>query len=447
MPAEPTSSPEFRHTRRGFLGDAAAAGIALCHGATRATGPDKPMLALPVTGQASQSLASLDELVKSFVEEQRVPGAALAITQGKRLVYARGFGYADRDKKIPVEPDALFRIASISKPFTAVAILQLVERSKLRLTDKVAELIPIKPFLENSAQVDRRLKGVTILHLLQHTGGWDRDKSFDPLFSPIRIAQALKVPLPPKQEDIIRYMFGRPLDFDPGIQYAYSNFGYCLLGEVIRRVTKQSYEDHVRQAILQPLGIKQMRLGRTQEQAPREVRYYENEDGMGPSHVGGAEKQLPFPYGGRFCLEVIDAAGGWIASAVDLMRFAVAFLDPRRCPILKPASIGTMFARPAGKPGLQDNGKPKEVYYGCGWQVRVLDAGRGRANAWHTGRLGSSLATELVNRADGVNWAVLFNTQNGVNGKELIEQIEEPIMQTLDRISVWPNVDLFGQYA
>ena len=99
---------------------------------------------LPVTGKADPDLASFDRLMTDFVTKYHLPGAALAVARDGRLVYARGFGYADRDKKEPVEPNALFRIASVTKPLTSAAILQLVERGQLALDDKVFDVLELK---------------------------------------------------------------------------------------------------------------------------------------------------------------------------------------------------------------------------------------------------------------------------------------------------------------
>src|SRR5215813_12315238 len=221
----------FDCSRRAFLERVVeTAGVTLLatHTPLQAQQPKPNELA--TSGSAHPELASFDELMTTFVKEQQVPGAGLAVTKDSRLVYARGFGLADRQRQQAVEPTALFRIASLSKPITAVAVLQLVERTKLTLDAKVWDVLKLP---EPS---DTRWKQVTILHLLQHTGGWDRDKSFDPMFRSVFIAQMLNVSPPAEPQHIIRYMLGQPLDFDPGSRYAYSNFGYCILGRVIERI-------------------------------------------------------------------------------------------------------------------------------------------------------------------------------------------------------------------
>src|SRR5207302_1075124 len=126
------------------------------------------------------------------------------------------------------------------------------------------------------AHFDERWKDVTISHLLHHRGGWDRDKSFDPMFHSGPIVRELKIDPPAGADAVVRYMLRRPLDFTPGARYVYCNFGYCLLGRVIEKVTGERYEDYVKKEVLAPLGIGRMRQGRTllKDRAPDEVKYY-----------------------------------------------------------------------------------------------------------------------------------------------------------------------------
>jgi N-acyl-D-amino-acid deacylase len=426
-------------SRRAFLkGLGGTAGVALLAGSAPLQAEQPGPGGLPVSGADQPDLASFDELMTTFVKEQQVPGAALAVTKDSRLVYARGFGLADRRRQQSVQPTALFRIGSISKPITAVAVLQLVERKKLTLSARVCDVLALP---EPS---DARWKQVTILHLLQHTGGWDREKTFDPMFRSVPIARALKVPPPAEPQHIIRYMLGQPLDFDPGSRYAYSNFGFCLLGRVIERVAGVAYEKYVQQEVLAPLGIRRMRLGKTlpAERAAGEVVYYGGKSGVAPAVVGAVGTPVPWPYGAWY-LEAMDSHGGWIASAVDLVRFASAFDVPEACPILRPESIAPMFARPEGAAGYEADGKPRVAYYGCGWQVRTLRR-PGEINTWHTGHLDGT-STLLVRRYDRKNWAVLFNTRNDRDGHRLAPKIDHLVHMAADRVRSWPTTDQFPQ--
>jgi CubicO group peptidase (beta-lactamase class C family) len=387
---------------------------------------------IPVTGLADTDLASFDDIMLKFMHDNEVPGASLAVTKDGKLVYARGFGHADQQLGLPVQPGMRFRIASISKPITAAAILRLIELGVLKIDDHVFELLKIAL----PANADPRLKKITIKHLLQHTAGFDRGRSFDPMFRPLVIAKDLNVKPPAKPMDIIHYMTKQKLDFDPGERYAYSNFGYCLLGRVIEKITGQSYEAAVQKHVFDPIGVKHTQLGHTLTAAKNEVHYFD--DKKGPAVVGAnLGKQVPRPYGAWY-LEAMDAHGGWISTAPEIVRFASAFDHPEKCKILKATSIKTMFARPARLAGHTKEGKPLDVFYGCGWQVRTL--GRDdRINTWHNGALDGTESI-LVRRSDGLCWAVLLNTRRG-----LIGRIDPLVHQAADEVKRWPQKDLFAK--
>ena len=134
------------------------------------------------TGKKFAVLKPFDELMETFVRDNEIPGASLAVAKDGRLVYARGFGYADVEQQQQVQPETLFRIASISKSFTATATLQLIEQGKLSLDTPVFGLLPHKPHLAKGDSADPRLGEVTIAHLLRHQGGWDRKETIDPMF-------------------------------------------------------------------------------------------------------------------------------------------------------------------------------------------------------------------------------------------------------------------------
>jgi N-acyl-D-amino-acid deacylase len=438
------------YPRRKFLAQIAAAVTTLAP-ASRLWGqqpdPKSSKGELPTTGVKDFHLDSLDQLMTSFVSERQMPGAALAVTKDSRLVYARGFGYADVEKKVPAQPAALFRIASVSKPITATAVMQLVERGKLRLEDKAFEILKLRPYVEPGDGVDPRLHDITVHQLLQHTAGWDRDKSFDPIGRPWEIAKSLKVRPPIRPEQVVRYMMGKPLDFDPGQRHAYSNLGYLVLGRIIEMVSHQPYQTYVRQEVLAPLGITTARLGKgaLQGRAPDEVKYYDSKHRTGPAVVGpNIGKTVPLPDGAEN-LDGFEAHGGWIASAVDLVRFASAFDRPADCKILNKESLRITSARPPGLAGHEPDGKPLAAFYGCGWSVRPIGKRPGKANMWHTGLIAGT-STLLVRRWDGFNWAVLFNIDAQPDGKQPAGEIDSLMHQAVDRVKKWPDSDLFSTY-
>lgn len=408
---------------------------------------------LPLTGRAVEGLQSYERVLGEILREWDIPGAAVAVTRNGRLVYARGLGYADRQRQVAVQPESLFRIASLSKPITAVSVLKLVEQKRLGIDDSVFELLSRAGTIPADAPRDPRWCGITVRHLLQHSGGFDRDVSGDPMFKLRQIADALaglspsgppegeRAPLvdqdvPPADTGmILRYMLGQPLDFDPGTRYAYSNFGYSVLGRVIEAVTGKSYEEYVRGEVLAPMGIHGMRLGRSSDgqRAAGEVQYYGHQS---VTAGGAADSATPLRSDGWFYLEPLDAHGGWIASAVDLARF-LAHCDGRPCPpdLLDAQTLALMTARPAFSPDDAPS------WYGLGWSVRPAGSDQ---NWWHMGSMPGT-ASLMVRAHNGLSWAVLLNRRDsgrgGLNGT-----VDRRMWEAAAEVERWPEGDLFEKY-
>lgn len=392
------------------------------------------------------ALGSFDRAVHDFMAARKTPGGALAVVKDGRLVHARGFGWADSDGKVPVTATSLFRIASISKPITAVAMLQLVERGKLTLDTRVLDLLPHQAVVPLGGKPDPRWRQITVRHCLQHTGGWDRDKTFDPMFRARQIAVATRTPVPASADAVVKFMLGQPLDFDPGTRYAYSNFGYCVLGRIMEHLTGQSYEAFVKASVLAQCGIQSMRLGRTlaAHRAEREVHYHTPDNATAESLFPGTAAKVPWPYGG-FHLEAMDAHGGWLASAVDLARFAAALQHPAQCPLLKADSWRELHAAPQAPVSRNDDGSLKETFYACGWSARPVGHPPQGANYWHTGSLPGT-RTLLVRRWDGLSWAVFFNQRQEIPNLP-DAAIDGAMHQAAAAVKEWPKENLFPKFA
>ena len=403
--------------------------------------PAKSGSEIAATGTAVPELSGFDDWMKAFMTEHSIPGGQLAIVRGGKLVYARGFGWSDREAKEPVQPESLFRIASVSKPITAVAILKLVDQGKLKLDDKVLDHLKYEPHFEEGGKFDERWNQITIQHCLSHTGGWDREKSYDPMFQAIRMAKSLKTDLPILPEHVIRYQLGQPLDFDPGERYAYSNFGYCLLGRVIEKLTGQPYEKYVQDEVFKPLGITRPRIGGSLEdqRAEGEVRYYAINDKTGTATVGpgAGEKEVPVSYG-VWRQETLDAHGGWIASAPDLAKFGAAFdlgdADGTRSKLLTGDSVRDMIGAHVMITAATD-AKPTR-FYGLGWFTEPAPGQRAFV-ARHGGALACTAAS-LMHFPDGTNLAVLFNLGQDKDGKFLGRGIEGPLTDLVRSVKDWP---------
>ncbi len=174
-----------------------------------------------------------------------------------RLVVAKGYGWANVATQEPVTPRTLFSLASVSKPIGAIAILRLVDQGRLRLDDRVYDVLG-RPAPLGGSEIVPRARQITIRDILNHSAGWLRPH--DPLAHMNAIARELNLSKPVPSDAIVRYAFSHPLDFTPGSQQSYSNFSYQILRHVCQSVTKQTFESYVRQEVLLPLGITDMRL-------------------------------------------------------------------------------------------------------------------------------------------------------------------------------------------
>src|SRR5262245_3493855 len=375
----------------------------------------------------------------SLLEKWNVSGAGLVVARGDKLLLVGGYGLASKEHKVAVEPASLFRLGSLSKTITAVAVLQFVQGGRLKLDD------PVLPILGDLGPrpdriTDSRVRQITVRHLLQHSGGFDRDRSGDVVFMP-RAAEAARRqggPLPPDCPTILRDTLERKLDFAPGTRFAYSNVGYCILGRVVERVTGAAYEPYVREHVLAPEGAGRMRVGRTRQPAEGEVTY---DDYPGAKEVkampGLGVTVVPQPYG-AFALETMDSYGGWIGAPVDYLRFVLAIDGRRGAALLNAATVAEMNA-----PGFRESADGDEsgdgVYYGLG--IRIRPVKNGGANLFHTGSIPGTNAL-AVRSADGFAWVVTFNTRpqdrNGFRA-----DVDRGLWDAKGRVKRWPDGDLF----
>jgi CubicO group peptidase (beta-lactamase class C family) len=246
----------------------------------------------------SEAIAASKAQVEKNVAAGRFAGAVLVAKNGK-VLFSGAYGLADREKKIPNTMDTRFRIGSMNKMFTAVAVLQLVEAGKIKLTDPVGKYITDYPNQEIATKV-------TIHQLLTHTGG--TGDIFGPEFDKHR--KELRT-----LNDYVALYGKRSPQFDPGSQWRYSNYGMLLLGVVIEKVTGQSYYDYVQEHIYKPAGMTlTASLPEDQSVAGRSIGYMRSEAG------GWVANTDTLPYRGT-------SAGGGYSTVDDLQRFASALMS------------------------------------------------------------------------------------------------------------------------
>jgi N-acyl-D-amino-acid deacylase len=395
-----------------------------------------------------QGFEQIESEFLSFMQANNLPGASLAIARNGQLVLARGYGFADVDQRQPMQPESLLRFGSIGKTITSIAIMKLVEAGKLDLDTSAFALLPdIHP--RSGRLGDARIGRITIRNLLTHSGGWDAGISGDPIAAPFsqQIASAMGVAFPPSPTAIISYMLDRRLDFDPGARFAYSNFGFLVLGRVIEKLSGQSYAEFVRLQVLAPLGIERMRQGRTPLalRAPGEVHYYDYPGApLVDSLMSGVSGKVTEPYSGIVAFESVDSAGGWIASAIDLVRI-FAMLDGWGAPaVLTNESVQQMVTPVFPTAASSSAG---QIFEGLGIGVSSI----GPDGLWAHGGGAFGTASFACRPRHGWAWAVIFNSAPrsflyDTPDADFLGDLQRIIsVDSLESVS-WSEGDLFAQY-
>ncbi len=287
--------------------------------------------------------AAFPELEKYLAEEvvrMGLPGAAVGIVIDGELVFAKGFGVTDLQTKAPVDPDSVFRIASMTKSFTAMAILQLRDEGKLSLDDPAARFVPE---LAGLAYPTRDAAPITIRHLLTHGAGFPEDNPWGD--------RQLGLP----EADFTRMMQeGFPFSTSPGTAFEYSNTGFAILGRIVSNVSGIDYADYLRTKILSPLGMNATVLDERMVEQGRLAR----------GHRRDGETLVPeanLPHG------AFGAMGGLYASLTDMARYVAYHLsawparDERESGPLRRSTLREMHesGRATGlraSPGLEEQG-------------------------------------------------------------------------------------------
>lgn len=334
--------------------------------------------AKPATDRDSAVLARLTDDARVGLG---VPGLSAAVASGEAVVWAQGFGTADLEQQVPVRADTVFRIASISKPITATAVMQLVERGLVSLDDPIQRYVPGFP---------RKPQGeVRVRHLLTHTSGIRHYRGNE-----FGLHDAF-----PTLDRAIAVFKDDPLEFAPGEKYLYSTYGYNLLAGVVETVSGRSFDDYLRANVFAPAGMTATLLERPQEIVRDRARQY----------VRGSTPftWLNAPY---VDLSVKWAGGGIISTTGDLLRFAIA-LDAGR--LLRPDTQERMYTSARLTSGAITG-------YGLGWMV---SEDGGRLKVAHSG--GAMGGTTYLLREPKARLAsvLLANLDNVPRLRELADQL------------------------
>lgn len=365
-----------------------------------------------------------DAAIRRFMRYWDIKGGSFALMKNDSLIYAKGYGYSDIKDSIECEVKNVFRVASVSKLITAVAIMRLCETGKLSTQDFVfgEEGILCDSLFLNYR--DKNIKKITVEHLLRHTGGFANPHG-DAAFNTDLVAKYLGKELPLSMDDMVQYATRIRLRARPGGWFNYSNLGYIILSKVIEKASGMSYETYVKDSVLAPMGCYDMHLAHnySDEFLENEVKYYEVKEAEPVPAYDGSDTLVMKSRGGND-VHGLYGAGGWVASPVELLRF-VSAID--NCPVkgefLSQESIDfmTMYSK---------NFKP------AGWASVT-------SREWL--RTGTMAGTSALIKAqkDGYTWVFISNSSSWT-GPALSRRMGRDITRALQRVKKWPEVDYFN---
>jgi CubicO group peptidase (beta-lactamase class C family) len=336
-----------------------------------------PAIADPPAGSLEQRL---NQHVLDWYPSDAEPGAAVLVTVDGRPVLKKGYGLADQETGAKITPDTVFRIASVTKQFTAVAVLQLVQQGRISLDDPLSKYVP---------EFNTHGKTVTIEHLLSHTSGIPSYTATEGYFD------GMSRDMTPA--GILALVADKPLDFEPGSRFDYSNTNYVLLGMIIEKASGQTYAEYIESHIARPLGLASTRYSRGDAESPRHARGYERDDSG--KWVRARPLSMTQPY----------AAGAIESTVADLAKWTQALTDGK--------AVDPKLLERAWTP-LKPADSPSE--YGYGWFIRT-DAGE----RWigHNGGINGFQSSAVWIPEKKVFVAILRNAMGGPAPHMLLKQL------------------------
>ena len=283
-------------------------------------------LALLLTASVSAQVNEVGEYIKGEMQKQRIPGVSLAVVKNGKVILAEGYGLANVELNVPVKPDSVFKIGSVSKQFIATGIMLLVEQGKVRLDDKISK------YLEGTPET---WSAISVRHLLTHTSGILREA---PGFDPFKVQS---------NADVIKTAYSQPLRFQPGEKWEYCNVGYFVLAEIIRKTTGKPWEDFLRDQVFTPLGMNATRTTTVADIVTnRASSYFLRNDKLQNSDNWPA----------------VRPSGAFLSTVLDLAKWEAALSTNK---ILKQSNRDEMWT-----PVLLNGGR--KYPYGFGWDLDDL---------------------------------------------------------------------------
>jgi len=337
-------------------------------------------------GLPAEVVQQIEQAVTAEMSKWRVPAVSVAVATGGELRYSRGFGMSDLENFVPAKAATVYRLGSISKPITAVAAMQLVERGKLDLDAPVQKYVPSFP---------AKPWPLTSRHLLGHLGGirhYRGDQEFGSTKTYPNLLETLKI----FQDD--------PLLSEPGTKYSYTTYGFSLLGAVVESASGMRFVDYLKENIFKPAGMSTMGPDEVSRITPNRARGYHRTTAGEIENCGLADTSNKIP------------GGGLSSSVEDLVKFAIAV---QRGVLLRKETVERMFTRQKTRDG-------QLVNYGLGWFVREQE---GRKTVTHGGSQQGTATNLYLSPADGPLVAVMTNLDGWSGPAALTEQIAKVVLR------------------
>lgn len=343
---------------------------------------------------AQPELHAMDSIMQHYLKRWEIHGAQLAISRHDSLLYARGFGYADKDRQIPMEPSYIMRMASVSKLVTATGIMKLRDMGKIRLSDKVfgPKGILNDTFYVNSIR-DKRYFDITVEQLLRHKAGFT-NYAGDAIFSTRYIMQQNHLTTPPDHRTLLRIVLRRHLGYTPGTAQRYCNIGYTLLSLIIEKRTGMSYENFMQRYVLNPAGCYDFHIAGNylKDRRKNETVYYMHSSSVPVPEFNNSGRMVVRCYGENDITTALGA-GAWVASAAELCRLVASIDGDRTVPdVISPQAVKLMTQE------MPDH------QFSLGWNFTP------RNRPWI--RTGSLVGTSalVLRYPDGECWVFITNT-------------------------------------
>ena len=372
----------------------------------------------------------MDSVVERYLKRWEINGAQLVITRNDSLLYARGFGWANKEEGVKMEPNMLMRFASVSKLITATGIMKLCEMKKLRMGDKVlGEKGILNDTTYNNSIKDQRYYNITVEQLLRHKAGFN-NYAGDPVSNTRFIMMQNHLAQAPDHKTLLRILLKRHLGFTPGEGKCYSNLGYMILSMIIEKKSGMKYEDFMQKYVLHPAGCFDMHIAGTyyKDRRPNETKYYMHQGSIPVYEYNNSGRMVEKCYGDTD-LPRLSGAGAWCGSATELSRL-IASIDnmPHVKDVLSKQSIDFMTKE-----------QPNHDY-SIGWNYTPQSDNR----PWiRTGSLAGTSAL-VLKYPDGQCWILITNTStwkgHGFSNDTMafFEKLRKKYMATM------PKRDLFG---